>query len=249
MIAMVSDSQLAFDQIGNSLGGPQLSSVSMGHSPLTQETNESFLLFQGQSRWPARCWLGFQRILPTGSQGIAPTHNAAGMATDASGNFMEGELLLQERSHTTSTFFQQFRRSLRSHGDTPLEDVSIILHYLCGSQYFRLQKPTVDIPEWLTHPEPDSGEKVTHELSDCLQPMIQLLPDIYREAVILSELKGLKKKEVALMQGTSLSGAKSRVQRGRALLKEMLADCCRLEFDHNGRLCDYERKGKACDAC
>lgn len=115
--------------------------------------------------------------------------------------------------------------------------------------YYRLQKPTVDIPEWLTHPEPDSGEKVTQELSDCLQPMIQLLPDIYREAVILSELKGLKQKEVAQMQGTSLSGAKSRVQRGRALLKKMLADCCRLEFDHKGRLCDYERKDKACDAC
>ena len=79
--------------------------------------------------------------------------------------------------------------------------------------------------------------------------MIQLLPENYREAVILSELKGLTQKEVAQVQGTSLSGAKSRVQRGRALLKEMLADCCRLEFDHSGRLCDYERKGKACDAC
>lgn len=115
--------------------------------------------------------------------------------------------------------------------------------------YYRLQNPTTDIPEWFTHPKPDSGEKVAQELADCLQPMIQLLPDIYREAVILSELKGLKQKEVARMQGTSLSGAKSRVQRGRALLKEMLADCCRLEFDHKGRLCDYEQKGKPCDAC
>ncbi len=79
--------------------------------------------------------------------------------------------------------------------------------------------------------------------------MIQRLPETYREAVILSEIKGLTQKEVAQMQGTSLSGAKSRVQRGRALLKEMLADCCRLEFDHKGRLCDYERKDKACDAC
>ena len=115
--------------------------------------------------------------------------------------------------------------------------------------YFRSQKPTIDIPEWLPQPETDSGEKVTQELSECLQPMIQLLPENYREAVILSELKGLTQKEVAKVQGTSLSGAKSRVQRGRALLKKMLADCCRLEFDHSGRLCAYERKGKACDAC
>ena len=134
MIAMVSHSQSTFDQIGNSLGGPQLCPVSVGHGPLGQETNEPFFLFRGQSRWPARCRLGFQCILPTGLQGIAPTHNAAGMATYASGNLMKGKLLLQERSHTTSTFFQQFRRPLRSHGDTPFQDVSIILHYLCGSQ-------------------------------------------------------------------------------------------------------------------
>ena len=115
--------------------------------------------------------------------------------------------------------------------------------------YFRSQKPTVELPDQLLQPEADPSEKITQELSDCLQPMIQRLPETYREAVILSELKGLTQKEVAKVQGTSLSGAKSRVQRGRALLKEMLADCCRLEFDHKGRLCDYERKDKACDAC
>jgi hypothetical protein len=134
MIAMVSDPQLAFDQIGNSLGGPQLCPISVGHGPLGQETNESFLLFQGQPGGPARCRLGFQRILPAAMQGIAPTHNTARMATYASSNLTEGELLLQERSHTTPTFFQQFRRPVRSHKDTPFEDASIILHYLCGSQ-------------------------------------------------------------------------------------------------------------------
>jgi RNA polymerase sigma-70 factor (ECF subfamily) len=115
--------------------------------------------------------------------------------------------------------------------------------------YYRLQKPAIDAPEWLIHSKPDPGEKSVQELSECLQPMIQLLPDIYREAVILSEIQGLKLKDVAQRQGTSLSGAKSRVQRGRALLKEMLADCCRLEFDHKGRVCDYERKSKSCNAC
>jgi RNA polymerase sigma-70 factor, ECF subfamily len=115
--------------------------------------------------------------------------------------------------------------------------------------YFRSQKPTGEFPDQLQQPETDPGEKVTQELADCLQPMIQRLPDTYREAVILSELKGLTQKEVAERQGTSLSGAKSRIQRGRAQLKEMLADCCRLEFDHKGRLCDYERKDKKCNTC
>jgi RNA polymerase sigma-70 factor (ECF subfamily) len=115
--------------------------------------------------------------------------------------------------------------------------------------YFRSQKSIVDIPEWLSQPEPDPIEKVTQELSGCLLPMIQMLPENYREAVILSELKGFTQKEVAKLQGISLSGAKSRVQRGRTLLKNMLADCCRLEFDQSGQLCDYERKDGVCDTC
>ena len=134
MIAMVSYSLSTFDQIGNSLGGPQLCPVSVCHGPLDQETNESFFLFRGQTRWSARCRLGFQCLLPTGLQGIAPTQNAARVATYASGNLMKGKLLLQECSHTTPALFQQFRRPLRSHRDTPFQDVSIILHYLCGSQ-------------------------------------------------------------------------------------------------------------------
>jgi RNA polymerase sigma-70 factor, ECF subfamily len=115
--------------------------------------------------------------------------------------------------------------------------------------HFRSQKPFVDVPEWLPQPETDPCERVTQELSECLQPMMHRLPENYREAVILSELRGLTQKEVAKQQGTSLSGAKSRVQRGRVMLKNMLADCCQLEFDHSGRLCDYERKSGACDAC
>lgn len=115
--------------------------------------------------------------------------------------------------------------------------------------YFRSQKPAVELPEWLPQPETDPGETVTQALSECLQPMMQHLPELYREAVILSELKGFTQKEVAQVQGTSLSGAKSRVQRGRARLKEMLAECCRLEFDHSGRLSGYERKDGYCDDC
>ena len=116
--------------------------------------------------------------------------------------------------------------------------------------HYRARTPTVALPEWLTHPEADPGDQVPQELSACLQPMIQLLPETYREAVILSELQGLTQKEVGRRQGLSLPGAKSRIQRGRALLREMLTDCCRFEFDRRGRVCAYEQKeGKSCGAC
>lgn len=151
---------------------------------------------------------------------------------------------------TLQTVFLKMHTGLASLKDkTKLQSWLYQISRNAIADYFRLQKPTVDIPERLTLPGLAADEKVKQELSECLRPMIQLLPENYREAIILSELKGYTQRQVAHLQGISLSGVKSRIQRGRALLKKKLADCCRLEFDHNGRLCDYERKGKACDPC
>ncbi|MBL8739833.1 MAG: sigma-70 family RNA polymerase sigma factor, partial [Myxococcales bacterium] len=52
-----------------------------------------------------------------------------------------------------------------------------------------------------------------------LRPMLFLLPDIYAEAVEAVELEGLTHKEYAERAGISLSGAKSRTQRARAMLE------------------------------
>jgi len=50
--------------------------------------------------------------------------------------------------------------------------------------------------------------------------------------------------------GISLSGAKSRVQRGRAQLKKMLDECCTFEFDRRGAVIGCEpRKRSSCEEC
>ena len=98
----------------------------------------------------------------------------------------------------------------------------------------------------LTSPEPDQVEQARHEISICLNLLIQNLPDKYRETVSLSESEGLTQKEIAARQNISLSGAKSRVQRGRRLLKEMLLACCSFELDHKNKMIDYQPKNE-CD--
>jgi len=134
VIAMVFHAQLTFDQVGNPLRGPQLRPISMCHGPFGQETNESCFLLRCQSGWAAWCRLGLQSIRPAGSQSIAPTKNTTRVATHTSGDLLKGEILFEERNHTAPTLFQPFRGTFRSHGDTPFQDVSIILHYLCGSK-------------------------------------------------------------------------------------------------------------------
>ncbi len=86
-------------------------------------------------------------------------------------------------------------------------------------------------------PESNEDEELLeHELRDCLLPMINDLPEKYREAIILSELEELKQKEVAEKLGISLSGAKSRVQRGREMLKQSFIDCCNFQLNGKGQV-------------
>src|SRR5690606_23324295 len=65
------------------------------------------------------------------------------------------------------------------------------------------------------------GEHDVHEeVLTWLVPMIAELPEGYAEAVRLADVEGLTQQELAERLGLSLSGAKSRVQRGRVLLGE-----------------------------
>ncbi len=115
--------------------------------------------------------------------------------------------------------------------------------------YYRARKPSSDLPEWLSQPEADSSEQTRQELEECLRPMIEQLPAKYRDALVLSELEGRTQLEVSKEQDITLSGAKSRVQRGRTLLKGMLFECCQFEFDHQGKVIDYHAKNNDCDTC
>jgi len=54
---------------------------------------------------------------------------------------------------------------------------------------------------------------------------------------------------VAERLGLSLSGAKSRVQRGRAMLRQALFDCCHFEFDRRGGVLDFASRPDCCETC
>ena len=115
--------------------------------------------------------------------------------------------------------------------------------------YYRSKKQFEKLPDWIKQEESDENEKMKGELFSCFAPMIDQLPDKYRTAVNLSEIEGKTQKEVAQLEKISLSGAKSRVQRGRALLKSMLFDCCQIELNHNNQLVSCEKKEGDCKFC
>ncbi len=113
--------------------------------------------------------------------------------------------------------------------------------------YYRSKRLTEELPDWVEQPKPDEEEIIRKELSSCLELMVTELPDKYQMAIQLSEMQNKTQKEVAEIANISLSGAKSRVQRGRALLKSMLHDCCQIEINKNNQLVSYDKKGKDCN--
>lgn len=74
-----------------------------------------------------------------------------------------------------------------------------------------------------------------------LTEMVDDLPERYREAVRLADLESASMKEVADRLSLSVSGAKSRVQRGRKMLAHALLDCCSFHFDQKGRVAGWQR--------
>jgi RNA polymerase sigma-70 factor (ECF subfamily) len=92
------------------------------------------------------------------------------------------------------------------------------------------------------------AENYNEVVGGWLGQMVQNLPAPYRTAVTLAELDGVTQREVSTRLGLSLSGAKSRVQRGREKLKAMLLDCCHIEMDRRGNVVDYSPR-RACSTC
>jgi RNA polymerase sigma-70 factor (ECF subfamily) len=87
------------------------------------------------------------------------------------------------------------------------------------------------------------------ELAPCLTSMIDRLPEPYRSAIELTSIRGLTQADAAREAGVSLSGMKSRVQRGREQLRQMLVRCCEIQVDVRGGVSDFHlRSPDACDA-
>jgi RNA polymerase sigma-70 factor, ECF subfamily len=97
----------------------------------------------------------------------------------------------------------------------------------------------------------ENAEPIEHELANYVALFVAALPSPYREALTLTELQGLTQKEAAEMLGISLSGMKSRVQRGREQLRSALSDCCSIALDVRGGVleCQPRTDGKLPEGC
>ena len=96
---------------------------------------------------------------------------------------------------------------------------------------------------------PEGSGQLRMELTGCLRPMIERLSEDYRQAVTLVDLEGLAQHEAAARLGLSVSGMKSRVQRGRRQLRDMLEACCVIALDRRRGVADYDLRDRQNNSC
>lgn len=113
--------------------------------------------------------------------------------------------------------------------------------------YFRAKKRNLEINELKSELEIDSSSKKFMDIAinDMIKMMNELSPE-YCEALCLTEIEGMSQKEYAELTGLSYSGAKSRVQRARLILRDILLKCCHYQFDKYGTVFEIQPKCSCC---
>jgi RNA polymerase sigma-70 factor, ECF subfamily len=114
---------------------------------------------------------------------------------------------------------------------------------------YRSSRPTttLEAAEVLDLPEELPDDDVVSELLPCVRAMVRSLPELDRQALVLTEYQGLTQKELAERLGLSFSGAKSRVQRAQEKLKQQLLECCHFELDRRGHIINYQPRCHSCE--
>lgn len=87
------------------------------------------------------------------------------------------------------------------------------------------------------------------ELSSCILPFINQLPEDYRIIMKLSELEGVSQKEIAKRLVINYTTVRSKVQRGRKKLKALISGCCTIIQGGKGSILDYKKKNNCSNDC
>jgi len=103
------------------------------------------------------------------------------------------------------------------------------------ADHFRAQnKQKAGLVNWAEEDQTPASDNLMHEAVSDMIKMMDELPPENCEALCLTELEGLSQKAYAEKAGINYSTAKSRVQRSRKMLRDMLMQCCHYQFDKYG---------------
>ena len=112
--------------------------------------------------------------------------------------------------------------------------------------YFRASKRTIEFND--PQEEVDS-ESLKHTEKDCLRGILINLPKKYRDPIFMSDIMGVKQKEIAKRLQLPLPTVKSQIQRGRQRIAQGFMDCCGYKMNKEGYLVGEIQEKANCKVC
>lgn len=82
----------------------------------------------------------------------------------------------------------------------------------------------------------DDTESPFKAADSIIFPLLSLLPEKYAEPLILSDIQSIKQDDIAEQLDLNISATKSRIQRGRVKLRDIVHECCHVETSLNGNI-------------
>ncbi|WP_242202630.1 sigma-70 family RNA polymerase sigma factor [Aestuariivivens insulae] len=105
--------------------------------------------------------------------------------------------------------------------------------------FFRKKKHVDEDISSIELPENENDDMVYKSLSSCINGKINTLSKTYKEAILLTSFCDFTQLQLAERENISYSGAKSRVQRAKDILKNEILDCPNVEVDSKGKIIDF----------
>ena len=141
---------------------------------------------------------------------------------------------LDDRERLTAWVFRIARNAITDHYRR-----SARRREVPAAEFEPLTDPSADA--WL-----DDQDATLAELASCIRPLVEALPRDYRRALELTDFDGHSQVDAARMEGISVSGMKSRVQRGRHQFATLVKQCCDITIDARGELIDFQPRANGC---
>ena len=120
--------------------------------------------------------------------------------------------------------------------------------------HYRTRRSHAPLPvDFDEQPDDTGGDQppaALQEAARCLRPAVAAMPEPYRSAITSVDLEGMTQVAAAKAAGISVPGMKSRVQRGRRMLADILSTWCSVYLDEHGQIATEPCVTTcACEAC
>jgi RNA polymerase sigma-70 factor (ECF subfamily) len=115
------------------------------------------------------------------------------------------------------------------------------------NDHFRKQKLFANVED-VDLEDPSLGLNSNGKFAKCMSSFIKDLPKKYQEAITKVEIENMSQLNFAKQLNISYSGAKSRVQRAKELLKSYFLECCNVNTDKYGNIISLKGPSK-CGTC